>query len=162
MLRSLGCNLILAGLVSACASQPPAPPPAAADARVILSESCGYITTCANYEISVAPNGSYRLSMPSNSKTKNTTEGSLGPDAWTKAEAAFATAKWDTLPEQLPRSDGSKFPCMPDSPRVRFTRRATAGREKTVDYNLGCNSDVGSGLLNELRAAFQWAEIVKP
>ncbi len=162
MLRSLGCAVILAGLVAACASQPPAPPPLATDARVILSESCGAIAPCTAYEISVAPNGSYKLSVGATAKTRKTTEGTLPPDAWTKAEAAFATARWDALPKTLPRTDGSKLPCTPGSPRVRFTRRATAGREKTVDYNLGCNSEVGNGLLNELRAAFQWAEIVKP
>ena len=90
--------------------------------------------------------------------------GSLGPEAWTKAETALAAANFATMKEQLTVSQLMRpggVPCINDLPDVEFTRRGADGSTKTVRFSTGCNVPEARKLLDDLRAAFHYAELVK-
>jgi hypothetical protein len=152
--------LVVAALLcaAACASQPApaqgqtpkseAMPPAS---KIVLRESCGYITTCPEYQITLTPDGHYVFQGYKNVSPMGAREGELGKEAWTKAEAALAAAKWQTLPDAVRSDDNS--PCMPDSPGATIQRWEVSGKVKDVGLNLGCKSALASKLLGDIRAA---------
>lgn len=142
-----GLITIVATLAAvACASTAPSP---SADALITLEKGgCGYIAACPAYAISLKPDGSWRYEGFRNVAVAGVREGRAADDAWARAEAAFANAKWRTLEDPTKRTGG--YPCMSDSPFARVTKRVSAGEEKVFSYNLGCNSPAGDELLQAL------------
>jgi len=143
--------LFAALAVSGCAT---APPPPTGDALITLEEGgCGFIAACPAYTVSMKPDGGYRYEGFRNVTLIGVREGRLPTGSWESAEAAFVAAGWKNMEDPTTRESG--YPCMPDSPFARITRRVRVGEEKVFDYNLGCDSKSGSVLLGALREILQ-------
>ena len=138
-------------VVSGCAT---VPPPPTGDALITLEKGgCGFISECPAYTISMKPDGSYRYKGFRHVPLIGVREGQLPAGSWENAEAAFMAASWKNLEDPTTRESG--YPCMPDSPFARITRRVRVGEEKVFDYNLGCDSKSGSVLLGALSEILQ-------
>ena len=130
------------------------PPPPTGDALITLEKGgCGFISECPAYTISMKPDGSYRYEGFRHVPLIGVREGQLPAGSWENAEAAFMAARWKNLEDPTTRESG--YPCMPDSPFARITRRVQVGEEKVFDYNLGCDSKSGSVLLGTLSEILQ-------
>lgn len=157
--------LLAAIALAACATPTAAPPdaPAAQGAAMIrLLETPCYFR-CPSYEIELRPDGSYRYLGRDNVLVQGERTGTLGPEAWTKAQAAFARANFDAMPEHaMPDDHGltGGVPCINDLPGAEFTRRSADGAEKKVAFNTGCNVPAARELLGNLRAVFPLGELV--
>jgi hypothetical protein len=138
-------------VVSGCAMVPPSP---AGDALVTLETGgCGFIAACPAYTISMKPDGSYHYEGFRNVPLIGVRDGQLPAGSWENADAAFMAAGWKNIENPTTRESG--YPCMPDSPFARITRRVRAGEEKVFDYSLGCDSKSGSVLLGALSEILQ-------
>ena len=143
---ALPAVLVLAG----CSTAPPHP---AADALISLEKGgCGYMAACPAYTISVNPAGGYRYEGFRNVAVLGVREGQLPVGGWDRAEAAFTGAGWTVLADPTAREGG--YPCMPDAPFARITRKTGADDAKVFTYNLGCDSKPGSALLDALTQIF--------
>jgi Domain of unknown function (DUF6438) len=173
MVRALSALLFVFAL-SACATAPTAPPatapaaPLAEAASITLFEGgCFYYSSCTTYEITVRPDGGYRLNGQSLARTQGWSEGNIGAAAFAAAEAALAGAHFSSLPERMNGSDTSvwrpdAYPCMNHAPGVRITRRTSDGQQKDVFWDVGCRSAAMSNLLGQMREAFRYDELVAP
>jgi hypothetical protein len=171
---SVPANLLFAFALGACATASPAPAPAlalapAAEATSItLFEGGGfYYSSCTTYEITVRPDGSYRLNGQSLARTEGWSEGNIGAEAFAAAETALAGAEFSSLPAMMNGADRSVwspevYPCMNHAPGMRITRRTSDGQEKQVFWDLGCRSVAMSDLLNRMRQAFRYDDLVRP
>jgi hypothetical protein len=165
-LRSFVLVLLLAGCSTPATapSSKPAPVAVSPDARIVLDQSQCFFH-CASFVIEVRPDGHYKLDNRRDTRKDGVSEGEFGPDVWARAQAAFETAHFATMPENLTSSDLSKpgsIPCINDLPFATFTRRASAGVEKTVVLNLGCKAPEAAQLLSTLRGLFQINALVEP
>ncbi len=166
---NLGCNStvgnkLLDDLEAALPRDRLAPPPApASKASIRLSESPCFFPTCVVYEIELRPDGSYRLDAKANTRNPGVSEGKLDADAWARAEAAFIDAKFAGMPDRLTSETlgAQRIPCINDLPAAEFTRVDSAGVSKTVHYNTGCAAPAARKLLDDLRAAFQYEQLVR-
>lgn len=162
MFRTLLAALCATAL-SACASAPPASP---ATSITLFEGGCYYMSSCTTYEITVQADGAYSLNGQSMTRTEGVSEGQLGAEAFTAAESALAVANFASLPAAMNGSDRSVwepevYPCMNHAPGARITRRIADGGEKTVYWDQGCRSAPMSALLDQLRAAFHYDELVR-
>jgi hypothetical protein len=167
MSRSILAALSTVAL-AACVSAPAPQPTAAPAASITLFEGgCYYVSSCTTYEITVQADGAYRLNGQSMTRTEGISEGQLGADAIANAERALAAANFASLPANMNGSDRSvwdpdTYPCMNHAPGVRITRKSADGSEKTIYWDQGCRSAQMSALLNNLRAAFRYDDLVRP
>jgi hypothetical protein len=164
MFRSLSCLAVLA--FAACASTiPPTPqdtPVVASKAAIKIYETTCFFS-CASYEIVVRPDGRYSLNNMKNTRADGASEGTLAPDVWVKAQAAFDAAQFATLPDRLDRPTmTSGIYCMNDLPDIHFTRIAADGTEKKVVWMTGCPLPDMRALSDTLRTLFRYNELVKP
>jgi hypothetical protein len=154
---------LLAAIALAACVTPAAPPPAPQGAAMIrLLETPCYFR-CPSYEIELRPDGSYRYLGRENVLVQGERTGNLGPEAWTKAQAALSRAHFEALPEHAMPADYGRpgsVPCINDLPGAEFTRRTADGAEKKVSFNTGCNVPVARTLLNDLRAVFPLEDLV--
>jgi hypothetical protein len=163
MFRSILCTAAL----TACASAPAPQPQAASATSIALFEGgCYYMGSCTTYEMTVQASGAYRLDGQSMTRTEGVSEGQLSAEAFAAAERALAAAGFASLPAAMNGSDRSVwdpdvYPCMNHAPGVRITRRAADGSEKVVYWDQGCRSAHMSGLLDQLRAAFRYDDLVR-
>jgi hypothetical protein len=109
---------------------------------------CGYVSECPAYRMSIKPDGAYSYEGYCHVPVIGVREGKLAADTWVQAEAAFVAADWQTLEDPTSRAGG--FPCMPDSPFARITRRVSADEAKVFSFSLGCDSERGAALLNAI------------
>lgn len=58
--------------------------------------------------------------------------------------------------------DPDVYPCMPHAPGMRILRRTSDGQEKQVFWDMGCRSAAMSNLLNQMRQALRYDELVAP
>jgi Domain of unknown function (DUF6438) len=151
--------------LTACATAEPAPKPTPSpDASITIWEGGCFYPTCATYEMTLRPDGRYTLDGKANVATVGVREGTLGPDAWTKAEAALAAANFAAMPAMIGREGrpAGAIPCMAHLPGVRITHRASATEEKSVLWDRGCPSAEASALVDALHTAFAYDALVKP
>jgi hypothetical protein len=166
MLKIFSAALCATALI-ACASAPPPQAPLLPASSITLFEGgCYYMSTCTTYEIAVQADGAYRLNGQSMTRTEGVSEGQLGAEAFAAAEAALSAADFTSLPAAMNGSDRNVwtpevYPCMNHAPGVRITRRNADGSEKTVYWDQGCRSAQMSALLNQLRAAFRYDDLVR-
>lgn len=138
------------------------------DPVIRLVETPCYFPTCISYEMEVHPDGGYKLDGRKNTRTQGVTTGSLGPDVWPKALAAFDAAGFAAMPATIaPGASAGGPPCINDLPAVEFTRIAAdktnaAISEKKVVWNTGCASAPAFKLLEDLRKLFRYSDLVKP
>jgi Domain of unknown function (DUF6438) len=154
--------LIAAVALSACAT-PPSAPASQSTVMIRLLETPCYFR-CPSYEIELRSDGSYRYLGRENALVQGEREGKLAPDAWSRAQAALARARFDAMPEEaLPADHGraGAAPCIHDLPSAEFTRRSADGAEKKVRYNTGCNVPEARALLDDLRAVFPFEDLVR-
>ena len=164
--------VVFAALASACAASAPDPQAPAAPVRgpagapmIRLYESPCYFPTCISYAIEVAPNGNYTLTRFTPGQPDTASSGALGPDVWTKAEAAFAEANFAAMPERMAVDNMSQLGgvyCINDLPAAEFTRRGVDGAQKKAHFNTGCGVAAPRKLLADLRELFRYRELVRP
>lgn len=154
----------LSGCITAAPPQPTATP---ASSITLFEGGCYYMSSCTTYELTVQSDGAYRLALQSMTRTESISEGTLGTDAIATAERALSAADFASLPAAMNGADRNvwepdTYPCMNHAPGVRITRRSSDGSEKTVYWDQGCRSAQMSDLLNNLRAAFRYDDLVQP
>jgi hypothetical protein len=86
--------------------------------------------------------------------------GQLAPGSWAKANAALDAANFNALPARIDRKPGDP-PCMTDAPGAQFRRIAADGSERSVFWSLGCRSDEMSALLNAMREAINYEQLIR-
>ncbi|GAN00552.1 hypothetical protein U91I_04218 [alpha proteobacterium U9-1i] len=161
MLKTIFAVLCAVAL-NACASAPPAQPQSSLASSITLFEGgCFYTSSCTSYDITVQAGGAYRL----DGRTQGVSEGQLSAEAFAAAESALAAAHFESLPEVMNGSDLSVwrpdvYPCMNHAPGMRITRRMADGSEQAVYWDQGCRSAQMSALLNQMRAAFHYDDLV--
>ncbi len=130
----------------------------AGNAIVSLSEGpC--MGVCPVYDMTLHPDGDYKLNGVQNVKQTGLSEGNLGEDAFAQAEAAlneagFWTMKRRQTAETLPNCHGD------DAPTVKVTWRTDAGKQKTVTFYAGCEQDDTRGMIARLRIALHFDDLV--
>ncbi|MGD9815189.1 MAG: DUF6438 domain-containing protein [Hyphomonadaceae bacterium] len=164
ILAALCCAVTLAACVSAPAPQPTATPAASI---TLFEGGCYYMGSCTTYEMTVQADGTYRLDGQSMTRTEGISEGQLDADAFAAADDALSAADFASLPAAMNGSDRDVwdpdvYPCMNHAPGVRITRRSADGSERTVYWDQGCRSAQMSALLDNLRTAFRYDDLVRP
>jgi hypothetical protein len=117
--------------------------------------------------MTVQADGAYRLDGQSMTRVEGISDGQLGADAFAAADGALSAADFASLPAAMNGSDRAvwdpdAYPCMNHAPGVRITRRSADGSERTVYWDQGCRSARMSALLDNLRAAFRYNDLVRP
>jgi hypothetical protein len=158
------CAVTLAGCVSAPAPQPTVTP---ATSITLFEGGCYYMGSCTTYEMTVQADGAYQLDGQSMTRTEGISEGQLTADAFAAADGALSAADFTSLPAAMNGSDRNVwdpdvYPCMNHAPGVRITRRSADGSERTVYWDQGCRSAQMSALLDNLRTAFRYDDLVRP
>lgn len=154
--------------LAACATTPESPPAETHATSITLFEGgCYYMGSCTTYELTVRADGAYRLDGQSRTRAEGISEGQLGADAFAAADRALSAADFASLPAAMNGSDRNVwnpdiYPCMNHAPGVRITRRSADGSERTVYWDQGCRSARMSALLENLRAAFLYNDLVRP
>ena len=167
MLKSVFAALCAMSL-AACASAPESQPAEARATSITLFEGgCYYMGSCTTYEMTVQADGAYRLDGQSMTRAEGVSDGQLGADAFAAADGALSAADFASLPAAMNGSDRAVwdpdvYPCMNHAPGVRITRRSADGSERTVYWDQGCRSARMSALLDNLRAAFRYNDLVRP
>lgn len=124
-----------------------AKPPAT---RIALEVICGPIGRCASYRLELLADGQYRYEGVRDADPMGVRDSNLGAAAFARAEAAFTAANWEKMKETVePDKPG---PCALDAPYVRITRNARGDADKTLNYNLGCDSKSAHELFDALLA----------
>jgi hypothetical protein len=119
-----------------------------APTRISVEVICGPAGRCSSYSLELLPDGQFRYEGKRDVDPIGVRDGNLGPEAFAKAEAAFTVAKWMDMPDVVkPDKEGS---CRTDAPFVRIARNADGKTDKTVSYNLGCDSKVAHALYDTL------------
>lgn len=127
------------------------------DPVIVLSEGqC--LGTCPVYDMTLHPTGAYILNGRKFVKTEGVSEGDLGVSAWTEAEAVLKAAEFWTMKQEQTRETLAN--CMTDAPNVMITWRTTEGKEKTVTYNAGCGVADMQTLIQDLRHAMKFDNLV--
>lgn len=158
------CAISLAACASATGSQPAE---ARATSITLFEGRCYYMGSCTTYEMTVQADGAYRLDGQSMTRVEGISDGQLGADAFAAADGALSAADFASLPATMNGSDRNVwdpevYPCMNHAPGVRITRRSADGSERTVYWDQGCRSARMSALLDNLRAAFRYNDLVRP
>ncbi len=124
---------------------------------IVLSEGACE-ATCPVYAMTLRPDGSYLLHAERFVRDPGVHRGELGAAAWTKAEAALEEASfWTQAPEQT----SSTLPsCQPDPPVVSITWRTAEGRQKTLNYRVGCGDAAIRAAVVDLRAAMSFQTLI--
>ena len=92
--------------------------------------------TCPVYDLTLHPDGGYMLNAEKFVKLQGFSEGNVGEDSWSLAEAVLEEVKFWNLKET---QTADTLPnCQPGAPTVRITYRNEEGREKTLTYDAGC------------------------
>jgi hypothetical protein len=154
-------------LLAACATPPPGASGPAAKAvaaapdksELALWESPCYFPSCISYQMWLKPDGAYGLEKSGGART-----GTLGPDAWARAKAALAAAKFETMPTDLTIPALNKpggTPCINDLPDVTFTLTSPDGTSRAVRWSTGCAVPAARQLLDDLRKIYRFDELVK-
>ena len=146
------------GLVVACSpSEKGVRTARTGDPVIVLSEgACDQ--TCPVYDMTLRPDGSYRLNGDRFVKTVGVTEGRLDASAWTAAQAALDTAAFWTLEPNQTSSDHPS--CVEGTPTVSVMARMADGKQKTLTYRAGCGGEEGRALIPALREAFTFHDLV--
>jgi hypothetical protein len=163
---SLGCrNEAAMGLLNALNAIMPAPAAPPADkSELALWESGCFFPTCVSYQMWLKPDGSYRLECGANARTPCAATGTLGADAWARAQAALAEAQFASMPTNLTVSQLNRpggVPCINDLPDVAFTLTAPDGTDRAVRWSTGCSVPAARKLLADLRAIFRYDDLVR-
>lgn len=127
------------------------------DPVIVLSEGeCE--ATCPVYAMTLRPDGTYRLHAERFVKNPGVHEGALDASAWAAAEEALETAEfWTQAPEQTSSTMPS---CQSGPPVVSITWRTTEGRQKTLNYRVGCGEVAIRQAVGQLREAMSFDELV--
>lgn len=127
------------------------------DAVIVLTEGACE-ATCPIYAMTLHPDGSYVLHAEKFVKSEGVHEGQLDASAWTQAEATLEGINfWALKPEQTSSSLPS---CQPGPPLVSITWRTAEGRQKTLNYRVGCGDSAVREAVAELRSAMSFHELV--
>jgi hypothetical protein len=127
------------------------------DPVIVLTEGACE-ATCPIYAMTLHPDGSYVLHAEKFVKSPGVHEGQLGEAAWAKAEATLEDIKfWTLKPEQTTSSLPS---CQPGPPVVSITWRTAEGRQKTLNYRVGCGDNTVRAAVAELRSAMSFHDLV--
>jgi len=160
---SFGCaNPTASRLLNDLRAAVPAPKAVAAgpdQSELAIWESTCFFPSCISYQMSLKPDGSYRLEKSGVAKT-----GTLGPDAWARAKAALAAAKFETMPTDLTMAALNKpggTPCINDLPDVAFTLTSPEGTSRAVRWSTGCVAPAARQLLDDLHKIYRYDELVK-
>jgi Domain of unknown function (DUF6438) len=141
-------------------AQPPASA-ATSSPSVVMWDGCNSpYAPCTTYEITIYPDDRYELQGRRDVRTLGASSGQLPPGAWAKANAALDAANFDALPSRIDRKPDDP-PCMTDAPGAHFRRTAADGSERSVFWSLGCRSDEMSALLNAMREAISYDQLIK-
>ncbi len=127
------------------------------DPVIVLSEGACE-GTCPIYDMTLHADGSYILNGVNYVRRFGVTEGSLGPEAWGKAEAILSDANFWTL-RQIQTSK-TLATCQSGTPVIRITWRTVEGKEKTLTYDAGCGVQKVQQLVVELREALNFDGLV--
>jgi hypothetical protein len=113
--------------------------------------------TCPVYAMTLRPDGSYLLHAERFVKDPGVHEGTLDAAAWTAAEEALEEASfWTQAPEQTTSTLPS---CQSGPPVVSITWRTAEGRQKTVNYRVGCGDAAIRQVVGQLRAAMSFDDL---
>ena len=116
--------------------------------------------TCPVYAMTLRPDGSYLLHAERFVKDPGVHEGTLVAAAWTAAEEALEEASfWTQAPEQTTSTLPS---CQSGPPVVSITWRTAEGRQKTVNYRVGCGDAAIRQVVGQLRAAMSFDALIWP
>lgn len=114
--------------------------------------------TCPVYAMTLRPDGSYLLHAERFVKDPGVHEGTLDAAAWTAAEEALEEASfWTQAPEQTTSTLPS---CQRAPPVVSITWRTAEGRQKTLNYRVGCGDAAIRQLVGQLRAAMSFDDLI--
>jgi hypothetical protein len=128
------------------------------DPVIVLSEGTCPADACPVYDMTLHPNGDYMLNGVRFVKTVGVSEGNIGPEAWTAAEAVLEEAGfWTILHNQT--STGLDN-CHSETPVVQITWRLEDGKQKTLAYEPGCNQRETTLLVSQLRDALHFQDLV--
>ncbi len=112
--------------------------------RIAIEVICGPVGRCPSYSLELLPEGQFRYEGKRDAAPMGVRDSNLGAAAFARAEAAFSAAKWSDMPDTVkPDKEG---PCLLDAPFVRITRNAPGEADKTMNYNLGCDSKAAHDL----------------
>ncbi len=127
------------------------------DPVIVLSEGdCEQ--TCPVYDMTLHPDGRYVLNGVKFVKTLGVSDGELGKDAWTKAEATLNEAGfWSQATDQTSMASEN---CHAGAPTVQVTWRTSEGRQKTIRYTAGCGGPETRQAIVGLRAAMSFDSLV--
>ncbi|MDZ4760137.1 MAG: DUF6438 domain-containing protein [Alphaproteobacteria bacterium] len=127
------------------------------DPVIAISEgACA--STCPVYDLTLRPDGRYLLNGERFVKATGVTEGNVGTNAWTAADAVLKSAEFWTMKEiQTPRTLPN---CQTGAPTVRVTWRTGEGKEKTVIYDAGCGVERTREMISALRVAMRFDDLV--
>ncbi len=127
------------------------------DPVIVLTEGACE-ATCPIYAMTLHPDGSYVLHAEKFVKSPGVHEGLLDAAAWEQAEAALEEISFWTLnPEQTSSSLPS---CQNGPPIVSITWRTAEGRQKTLNYRVGCGDNAVRAAVAELRSAMSFHDLV--
>lgn len=127
------------------------------DPVIVLSEGACE-ATCPVYATTLRPDGSYVLHAERFVKSPGVHEGLLDESAWTRAVAALEEISFWTLSPQ--QTESSLPSCHPGPPVVSITWRTAAGRQKTLNYRVGCGDNAIRSAVGELRGAMAFDDLV--
>lgn len=148
----------IAVLASACSPSEQGVIKAQTDDPVIVLTEGECEATCPVYAMTLRPDGSYRLHAERFVKDPGVHEGALDASAWTAAEQALEEAAfWTQAPEQT----SSTLPsCQAGPPVVSITWRTTEGRQKTLNYRVGCGDVAVRQAVARLREAMSFHDLI--
>lgn len=127
------------------------------DPVIVLSEGACE-ATCPVYAMTLHPDGSYILHAERFVSNPGVHEGSLDTVAWTNAVEALEEASfWSQPPEQT----SSTLPsCVSGPPVASIIWRTDEGRQKTLNYRVGCGDEAIRRAVVELREAMAFHKLV--
>ncbi|MBI1340951.1 hypothetical protein GC169_12190 [bacterium] len=114
--------------------------------------------TCPVYDMTLRPDGAFILHGQRFVRSTGVSEGALGPDAWSEAEAVLVRADfWKMRKTQTPETLPN---CVTDAPTALITWRTPEGKEKTVTYDAGCDMPKTRQMVADLRRALGFDTLV--
>ncbi len=149
---------IVAALAAACSPAEQGVIKAQTGEPVIVLSEGACEATCPVYAMTLRPDGSYLLHAERFVRDPGVHEGKLDAGAWATSEEALEEASfWTQTPEQT----ASTLPsCQRGPPVVSITWRTAEGRQKTLNYRVGCGDAAIRQLVGQLRAAMSFEDLI--
>jgi len=149
---------LFTAIATACSAGEQGVTQAQPDDPVISLSEGPCLGTCPVYDMTLHADGAYVLNGERFVKATGVSEGKLGKQAWSKAQAALEKAGfWSLKPVQTPETLAT---CHTDAPTAKVTWRTAEGKEKTVTYDAGCGVQEMQTLVSELREALGFGDLV--